>query len=75
MKEKLIELGWVCTKCSCPGKAGWDCMNKDFMGILIKVRLNFRIFKNSLVIDSGFGYQLEQKLKNNGIFKEDIKAQ
>lgn len=49
-------------------------MHKDFKGVLIKVRLNFRIFKNNLVIDSGFGYQLEQKLKNNGIFKEDIQA-
>jgi hypothetical protein len=74
MEKKLIELGWICNKCSCPHGKGWDCMHKDFKGVLIKVRLNFRIFKNNLVIDSGFGYQLEQKLKNNGIFKEDIQA-
>ena len=69
MKERLIELGWICNKCSCPTGKGWDCMHKDFKGILIKVRQNFRIFRNSLPIDSGFGYQLDNKLKENEIFK------
>jgi hypothetical protein len=47
-------------------------MHKDFKGILIKVRQNFKILKNNLTIDSGFEYQLLDKLKRNEIFKEVI---
>jgi hypothetical protein len=67
MKDKLVSLGWICTKCGCPGiKNGFDCGNKNFRRVLIKLRdQHFKIIKQGLVIDSGFGYQLEQKLKAN----------
>ncbi len=47
-------------------------MHNDFAGVLIKLRQDFRIIKNSHVIDSGHGYQLEKKLKENGLFKEVV---
>jgi len=72
MKERLEKMGWVCAKCSCPYSSGWDCMHKDYKGFLIKVRDNFKIQKHGIVIDAGFGYQLNEKLQQHGIFKENI---
>lgn len=69
MKKYLESKGWKCLPCSCPGKKGFDCMHSKFRGVVInsKTDNNFRIVKNSLVIESGFGYQLEQKLKLHGL--------
>ena len=69
MQEILASLGWVCVKCSCPGSKGWDCMHTKHRGYMIKIRENFRIFQNGLVVDSGFQYQLKEKMKKYGIIE------
>jgi hypothetical protein len=69
MKEKLISLNWSCVPCSCPGAVGYDCANKLYKGVLIKIKnSSFKILKNGLAIDSGHNYELEAKLKKNEIF-------
>lgn len=65
MKEKLIELGWKCYPCGCPG-GGEDCYNKKFNNAVIRLRKRtFRITKAGFIIDSGHAYELENKLKAN----------
>lgn len=69
MKEKLEALSWRCSRCNCPGKKGWDCVNNSFRGVMIALKTDnyFRITKSGHVITSGFAYELEQKLKENGL--------
>jgi hypothetical protein len=68
MQDKLIAMGWKCVKCSCPGGKGVDCANDKYRKYLITIRDNFfRILENGMVIDSGHSYQLDKKLKINGL--------
>jgi hypothetical protein len=63
MKEKLEAAGWKCHPCSCPGAKGFDCAHSSFKGNVIQLRgTRFRIVRKSVVIESAFAYELEDKL-------------
>jgi len=68
MKEKLEAHGWICQRCSCPGNKGFDCVNPNFRKVVIQERgTAFKIFRNSLMIESAYAYQLDEKLKFHGL--------
>jgi hypothetical protein len=69
MKEQLQSLGWTCSPCNCGGGKGFDCVNTNHRGIVISSKTHnfFRIVKNSMIIETGWAYELEGKLKKHGL--------
>lgn len=73
MKELLIANGWehFRTGCSCNGSPRFY-KNNSFFDYTIIVRNNkFSIKKGHTIIASGLPDQLENKMKENGLIKEN----
>jgi hypothetical protein len=70
-KSLLESNGWSCKSCSCPGAKSYDCFNKNFRGMMIKLKPSvFRISRMGLTLTATVYSNFLEKLNEHEIIKQ-----